>query len=52
MGFKELQGRIRSEVSESQATKLASEKGASSWLTSLPFAKYEFVFEQADVQRC
>ena len=40
--FKELQSRIRSEVSESQAKiDLASEKGASSWLTSLPLALFK-----------
>ena len=46
--FKELQSRIRSEVSESQAKiiDLASEKGASSWLTSLPLAKYGFVLNK------
>ena len=46
--FKELQSRIRGEVSESQAKiiDLASEKGASSWLTSLPLAKYGFVLNK------
>ena len=46
--FKELQSRIRSEVSESQAKiiDLVSEKGVSSWLTSLPLAKYGFVLNK------
>ena len=40
--------RIRSEASESQAKiiDLASEKGASSWLTSLPLAKYGFALNK------
>ena len=46
--FKELQSRIGSEVRESQAKiiDLASEKGASSWLTSLLIAKYGFVLNK------
>ena len=46
--YKALQDKIRSEVSDSQAKiiDLASEKGASSWLTSLPLAKYGFVLNK------
>ena len=45
---KALHDRIRSEASESQAKiiDLASEKGASSWLTSLPLAKYGFALNK------
>ena len=45
---KSLHDRIRSEASESQAKiiDLASEKGASSWLTSLPLAKYGFALNK------
>jgi len=46
--YKELHDKVRSEVSESQARiiDLASEKGASSWLTSLPLARYGFVLNK------
>ena len=54
--FKELQSKIISEISESQAKiiDLASEKGASSWLTSLPqpTCQVRVFLEQADVPRC
>ena len=51
---KALHDRIRSEASESQAKiiDLASEKGASSWLTSLPLAKYGFALNKQSADDC